>query len=442
MNKTHNISNLIEEGEGYLVEFKESPKDIEKDVCAFANASGGTIYLGITDGGDIKSLELTNKLKSQIISTVRNCDPPPKIEVEKVGNIIAVRVSESQNKPVRAPNGFFLRMGATSQKLSRDEILSFAVSETKLLFDNQLYVKETTDACLSTRRVEVFRQRAKLDIDLDNKQLLANLGCIKFQNNKSYMTHAGVLLFGNDPQKIFPQATLTVLEMEDTSTINEQKIFRGSLIEQVEDAFYFLKSRLKSKPKIESLRREDVLELPEFVIRELLVNAVIHRDYFERSADVVVKIFPNYLEFSNPGKISDKLPLDKLYGRSFRRNPMIADLFFHANYIDRAGTGLLRVSKALKERGLPPLNLSEEGPFFIAVIRRETFADSSLFNSRQLEIFSWGSDMFPFSTKEYSSRFGISERMARLDIQDLVRKSYLTPIRSKQRVKYNRNTPR
>ena len=372
-----NIKELVEEGEGYLVEFKESAKNLEKEICAFVNASGGIIYIGIGDDGKKHPTKLNNKLKSQLIDAVHNCDPTPEVDIQEESGLIVLKVSEGTNKPVRAPKGFYLRIGATSQKLTRDEILSFAVKETKILFDSQLLVDQTANTLLNTRQVELFRSKAMLDLELDNMQLLRNLGLVKYQNNKAYLTYAGVLSFSKNPQLFFPQSTVTLLNMLDSSTIIEQKILKGTLFEQVEHAFFFLKTNLRSTPVVKGLQRENKSEFPDSVLRELILNSIIHRDYFDRTSDVVIRIFPDYVEFSNAGTVSNKLPLSSLFGRSYRRNPMIADIFFHANYIERAGTGLLRIKQALKDNYLAPLELFEEGPFFIVTLPREKYVSKN-----------------------------------------------------------------
>lgn len=436
-----NLPELVREGEGQLVEFKESPSNLEKDIGAFANSRGGTIYIGISDNGEIRETQLTNRLKAQILVTVRNCDPTPEVELLQLDKLIALRICESQNKPVRSPTGFYLRMGAISQKLTRDEIISFAVRENKIRFDDQLYIDSTASEILDIRPVEIFRQRAGLQDHLDNLQLLENLGCLKVQNNCPYLTYAGVLIFGREPQRIFPQSTITLLQMDDPATIAEQVIVKGTLFAQVENSFSFLKTHLHTRPVIENLRREDQLEIPEFVLRELLVNTVVHRDYFESSADIVIKIFKNYIEFSNPGTVGQMIPLKSLYGKSFRRNPLIADLFFRANYIERAGTGLLRVQNALERMDLPLLRLSEEGPFFIATLPRPGGeVTARRLNERQYQLLSLPQSFFPFSTKEYAQHFRISERMARLDLNMLLKNKMVTSIRDGRKRHYGKSS--
>lgn len=438
MKPSPKIQQILKEGEGYLVEFKEAPSKLEKEMSAFANASGGVIYIGITDRGEIRSTALTNALKSKLQVSARNCDPPIEIKIHAVGKLVAVEVKESPHKPVRAPDGFYLRTGASSQKLTREEIFRFSIKENRILFDAQLYVDEIADDCLDLRQVERFRNRAQLNTELDNKQLLKNLGCLAYQNQKAYLNFGGLLLFGKDPQKVLPHATTTLLSMENPSVILEQRILRGTLFDQVEKGFLFLKEHLKSRPKIETLQREDVLEYPEFVLRELLVNSIIHRDYFERSADVVLKIFKTHIEFSNPGTISHTLPIASLYGHSYRRNPLIADIFFHANYIERAGTGLLRVKQALKNMRLPSLQLREEGVFFIAILPRVKDKEKAALNQRQEQFLTFSETFFPFSTQDYSKKFKISARSARMDIKELLEQKRIKKIKKGRLVRYEK----
>ena len=136
---TYNILNDLELGEGQFIEFKESlDKNLPKEMVAFANASGGLIYLGVTDRGAIKGIEATNKLKSQIQDMARNCDPPIAILITESNHILSIKIKEGINKPYSCSSGFFMRMGANSQKMNRDEILSLAIKTGKIRFDEQI----------------------------------------------------------------------------------------------------------------------------------------------------------------------------------------------------------------------------------------------------------------------------------------------------------------
>jgi len=119
-----------------MLEYKESlPASFARDLAAFANSAGGKILLGVRDDGTVAGVRDTNELRARIQDLARNCDPPVKVLVEPVGKVLAVTVRESEGKPVQCSEGFFWRQGASTQKLSRDEIRDFFRSEGVIRFD-------------------------------------------------------------------------------------------------------------------------------------------------------------------------------------------------------------------------------------------------------------------------------------------------------------------
>ncbi|NCD35310.1 MAG: ATP-binding protein [Spartobacteria bacterium] len=108
---------ILSEGEGLFVEFKERPdKSLAREMSAFANASGGRIFVGVSDESKAVGIQVDNRLKSQIEDTARNCDPPIPIKLDAVGRILVIDVPESSNKPHACSAGFFMRIGANAQK--------------------------------------------------------------------------------------------------------------------------------------------------------------------------------------------------------------------------------------------------------------------------------------------------------------------------------------
>ncbi len=123
---------ILQKGEGFKIEFKQAfDKSIAKEMVAFANAKGGKIFLGINDKGKIKGINVTNKLKSQIQDLANHCDPQVKIKLEILKDILVIDVLEGKDKPYKCSSGFYLKQGANSQKMTRDEILDFAIVEEK-----------------------------------------------------------------------------------------------------------------------------------------------------------------------------------------------------------------------------------------------------------------------------------------------------------------------
>jgi ATP-dependent DNA helicase RecG len=126
---------ILEEGEGYRLEFKESLSNIDREMVAFANGSGGKLFLGITDDRVVKGVAIDNKLKAQIQDIANNCQPAVKILFEEYQNVLIVHVREGDDKPYKCSTGFYLRVGPNSQKLNRDEIIDFFKAEGKIRYD-------------------------------------------------------------------------------------------------------------------------------------------------------------------------------------------------------------------------------------------------------------------------------------------------------------------
>ena len=119
-----------------MLEYKEAfSSSLARDLAAFSNSSGGKILLGVRDDGKVVGVRDSNHLRAQIQDLARNCDPPVKVLTEVVGRIMVITVRESENKPVQCREGFFWRQGASTQKLSRDEIRDFFRSEGAIRFD-------------------------------------------------------------------------------------------------------------------------------------------------------------------------------------------------------------------------------------------------------------------------------------------------------------------
>ncbi|MCK5660106.1 MAG: putative DNA binding domain-containing protein, partial [Methanosarcinales archaeon] len=120
------LSSLIALGEGFTTEFKRSgSSNIGREICAFANATGGVILIGVTDASEISGANNHNRLKSEVQSIARSAEPPIAIDVESVNNVLCVTVPEQHSKPYSFGGKFFIREGASSQQMARDEIREF-----------------------------------------------------------------------------------------------------------------------------------------------------------------------------------------------------------------------------------------------------------------------------------------------------------------------------
>jgi len=132
----HELDTIIQSLEGYKTEFKRNVNsDLAKELVAFANSSGGRVFIGIEDNGTVTGVDINNELLSRVQSIASDCDPSVDIELEPFNNVLIVSIAEGKNKPYRCTNGFYIRNGPNSEKLSTEEIRQFFKEEGAVKFD-------------------------------------------------------------------------------------------------------------------------------------------------------------------------------------------------------------------------------------------------------------------------------------------------------------------
>ena len=299
---------ILEKGEDYTTEFKEQvDRNLDKEIVAFANSSGGQIYIGITDEGKIKGISITNKLKSQIKDFAKNCDPKISISFQEIKKekILIVEVKESKDKPHRCSSGFYIRSGPSSQKLNRNEIRSFMEEEGVLRFDTLPCKKFLYKEHFDKEKLFYFLDKSKIKYSRrDYLQLLENLEVAKKQGSKFIFNNTGALFFSKNLKRIFFQTEIICGLFKGTDkgslVLNNEK-FNIDLIGNIEGAMDFLWKSLRARHEIipRTAQRIDVLEIPDKALREALINAVIHTDYLEEGTSVTIEVYDDRVEISN-----------------------------------------------------------------------------------------------------------------------------------------------
>ena len=209
------IKDLIKTGEGIKLEFKEGfiISSLGREICAFANESGGKIILGVSDDGKIKGFNLTNSQSSQLQTIARTIEPTLNIEIKKEDNLVVIDIPEGKNKPYSYAGQYYLRVGANSQKLSRDELREFFREEGLITFDEKINKEFNLEKDFDGESFKEFLKLADITDSLDKMDLLRNINLAK----ENYLTNTGVLMFSKDIKKYFIQADVTCVLFEGTS---------------------------------------------------------------------------------------------------------------------------------------------------------------------------------------------------------------------------------
>ena len=344
------IKELISMGENHLIEFKERvDKSLIEEICGFANSSGGKVILGVTDSGDIKGINTSNQIRSKIQNTIRQLKPSLNVTVSVEDNLVIIDVPSGEDKPYACSRGFFKRMGPNTQKLERDEILQIAEVEGRISFEKMVHKTATFEKDFDTEAFERFLELSHTTFSIDRKAILKNF---KFLTDDERMTNLGVLFFAKDIEFLLGECVVRCLLFRGTENIEiiDDKIYKKGLIENVDNALDFIKRHTNVEVRVKgtTARSERIPDYPEEMLREGIVNAVSHRDYFDKSSELVISVFSNRVSISNPGGLISNIKPEDFGKKSITRNPLIATTLRYVNYAEKAGTGIKRMEDMAK----------------------------------------------------------------------------------------------
>ena len=279
---------------------------------------------------------------------------------------------EGDDKPYSCASGFYIRIGPNSQKLSRDEIFEFFKEEGKIRFDELINSKFEYDAHFDPRKLDKFLRLAAISKVLDDPSILVNLGVAEKQEDTVIFNNTGILFFARNLQDIYYHTAVTCALYKGTEKVDvlDRRDFNEDIISSIDGAMNFLKQWIPVRYEMTGTpRRREVPETPYDALREAIINAVTHRDYFERGANVMVEMFDDRIEIANPGGLVKGLRPEDFGKRSVLRNPNIANLLREAGYIEKMGTGISKIRTLMAEAGLPPVEF-EFDTFFAATFGR------------------------------------------------------------------------
>jgi len=358
-------------------------------VCAFANDLAdhrlpGYLIVGANDkDGSPAGLEITDQLLQNLaaLRSDGNIQPLPSLTVGKValakGEVAVVEVQPSHLPPVRYKGQVYVRIGprrgiANEQDERRLTERRIAIART---FDAQP-IPEATIEELSLPLFASYRAGvvAADVIEANHRSLQQQLASLRFfDDQRGCATTAGILLFGKNPRFFLPGAYIQFLQMPGVALteapIDQQEI-SGDLLSVLRE----LDSRVRSgngvsQDKVSALREELRPDYPEVAIREVLMNAVMHRDY-QSNTPIRFYWFEDRIEIQSPGGLFGEVTPDTLSRRNSYRNPVLAEAMKALGYVNRFGYGILRAQDALKRNGNPPVEFQIEDNIVLAVLRK------------------------------------------------------------------------
>ncbi len=211
--------------------------------------------------------------------------------------------------------------------------------------------------------------------DLVIKRVLLNTDILIDSNSKTVCSMGGMLLFGKEVNKHLPQACIDFAHfdgMNITGEIINRKIIKGRMADIIDKTLELIYLNTRTMYKINGAKRDDIEDYPKKVLREAIVNAVIHRDYSISGEDIKIFMFDNRIEFRSPGNLMDNQTIDKVkIGKSSLRNPNIMEVLQHMGYSEKLGRGVPMIFEALKkhEAKEPIIDVSG-GEFILTIFKR------------------------------------------------------------------------
>ena len=329
-----------------LVELKAIVQDsIKKEIIAFANCDGGTVYIGVADDGRVLGVENADECALQISNMLRDAVKPDItmfVHYETIDNcgkeIVAVKVQRGTNRPYYIAKkglrseGVYVRQGYSSVPAT-DAAIRQMIKETDgdsfedMRSLNQVLTFETAKKEFKARKVTFG---------------LPQMQTLKIISADGLYTNLGLLLSEQCPYTI----KAAVFEGTNQNVFKDRREFSGSIMGQMNEVYDYIDLYNKTHATFHKLLRIDARDYPEIAVREALLNSLVHRDYSFR-ASTLISIYDDRIEFVSIGGLIPGLELeDLMMGVSVCRNPHLANIFYRLQLIEAYGTGMKKILEA------------------------------------------------------------------------------------------------
>lgn len=355
------IKALIAGGESHQLEFKKSTGQLSpafESVTAFLNSNGGTVLIGVSNNGNIIGTEITDKNQQAISNEVSKIEPPANVQISYVDldgtdkKVIILHVEPGLHKPYVYEGRSFQREQSTTKRMPQQLYDRFVSQRVQINFSwermeasaysvvdlDEDFIHGIIRAAVDVKRMpeEAMRQ--------DIPQILEALELTKHGK----VTNAAVVLFGKKVYPNFPHCQLQLARfkgLDRTEFLDIDQAY-GNVFDLMEKGMTFVRRHLPIAAKIVSdkLERVETPLIPFNAIREALYNAFCHRDYTIYGGSIALAIYDDRLELANHGALYEDATIEKIkHGFSKRRNPIISEVFYRSNLIEKWDRGIQKM---------------------------------------------------------------------------------------------------
>ena len=451
-----NVLNLLSQGMGHKLHwFPESASltDLAETLGAMANLQGGKVILGAAPrSGNVQGVRDVENVMDLVFQAALLLDPVLVLPVPIVQHVsgkqvVIVSVPEGLPNVYQLQGRYLTRDGHRNVPLPARQLRELLVARGVLQFESRVppgVSLEDLDLVQIESYLRVLNRPAE-----NWQQTLLGRGCLVKDSGNLLPTYAALLLFGRQPQRWLPNATILAARFPGISFSDEflRQDINGTLPQQLRQAETFLQDHLRSVVRMVGLTHQDTLEYPYSAVRELLVNAVAHRDYNQQGDNIHLYLYSDRLEIHSPGELPGPVNLQNLLRARFSRNAVIVQVLSDLGFVERLGYGLNRVVSAMRQNGLPAPEFEEVGGAFRVTLYGQAFPAQSLpdlsayrgldLNTRQMQALDYLAQNPRITSSDYQELCpDVHPETLRRDFADLVKKGVLIKMGSKRATYY------
>lgn len=436
--KREEITELIKKGESENIEFKENfDKEAIETVVAFANTKGGVILIGFSNKGEVKGVQIRKETLNDWANQISQGTEPriiPEIEQKEIGgkSVVIIRIKEFPIKPVSVRGRCFRRVGTSNRMMSPQEIAQMHFHSIGTSWDAFPTEDKTLDD-IDLKKIEGYIREAnaagRRKITEAPLEVLEKLELLK--DGKA--TWAAVLAFGKEPQKPLLQSAVHCGRFRtDKTQIIDDLMVETDLINQVAEVMKFITRHISVRYEFEGKpKRREIWEYPLEALREAVINAIVHRDYTIPS-NLQIEIYDDRVEIWNPGRLLPGITIEDLYKKEHKsviRNKMIAQMFYDIGYIEKYGSGTIKIIDLCKRHGIPYPEFKEVFGGFSVIFRKDIYTEEYLrslgLNERQIKTVMYVKEKGRIANKEYQDLNVVKRRLAAYELDELTEKGII-----------------
>lgn len=420
------------------IEYKQSWRDeYLKWICGFANANGGSIFIGKDDDGNTVGVADAKRLLEEIPNKVRDVLgilADVNLHSTAQGNFIEIIV-ESYPYPVNYKGQYHYRSGSTKQELKGTALDKFLLQKKGKRWDGvpipKVSVKDLKQEAFDFFRKRAFKsQRIEKDILTDsNEHLLENL---QLKEN-GFLKRAAILLFHANPVNFVTGSYIKIGYFETDDDLKFQDEIHGNLFEQIEKTMDLLFTKyIKAPISYEGINRVETYEYPKDAVREALLNAIAHKDY-SGGVPIQISVYSDKIIIWNEGQLPENWTVKNLLEKHASRpyNPDIANALFRSGYIESWGRGTIKIIRECKQAGIPEPIFSYDSSDISVEFRKDIYNKKHLqslnLSDRQVKAVFFAKEQGKITNSDYQTLNDVSRETATRDLKELIDKQLIKP---------------